>query len=133
MKVRSNQERAKDEDRAGVQELGVIEDPAHHQGQGQQDAPSSGRPIMDTPGAASFHHPGQPKLQRDLTTLNVLNYFFQSIPKVRPESSRCYCYPGTMPWTNMLRGEEGRDKIPRTAKSIWADSGRVKVHVDLEV
>ena len=32
----------------------------------------------------------------------------------------------------MLRGEEGRDKIPRTAKSIWDDSGRVKVHVDLE-
>lgn len=65
MKVRINQERAKDECHAGVQELAVIEDPSHHQGQGQQDAPSSGRPIMDTPGAASFHHPGQPKLQRD--------------------------------------------------------------------
>ncbi|CAM9351184.1 unnamed protein product [Rangifer tarandus platyrhynchus] len=84
MKVRINQERAEDEERAGAQELGVIEDPSHHQGQGQQDAPSSGRPIMDTPGAASFHHPGQPKLQRDLTTLNVLKYFFQNIPKAEP-------------------------------------------------
>lgn len=60
VKVRSNQERAKDEDRAGVQELSVIEDPSHHQSRGQQDAPSSGRPIMGTPGDASFHHPGQP-------------------------------------------------------------------------
>lgn len=42
MRVRNNQERAKDEDRAGVQELGVIEDPSHHQSQGQQDVLSSG-------------------------------------------------------------------------------------------
>lgn len=89
-KVRNRQERAKDEHPAGVQGPGVIENPSHHQGQGQQDALSQGRPIMGTPGAAFFHHLGHPKLQRDLTTLNVLNCFLQNIPKVRPESSGRY-------------------------------------------
>ena len=121
MKVRNLQERAKNERPAGVQGLGVIENPSHRQGQGQQDALSHGRPIMGTSGAAFFHHPGQPKLQRDLTTLNVLNCIFQNIPKVRPESSGHYCihvirYEQT--WSEGKRAETKPPGLPGVSGMI---------------
>lgn len=58
----------------------------------------------------------------------ILNCIFGTSPTERTERSGGYCYPSSKPRTNLARGR-GRNKIPRTAKGVWDDSGAVS-HAD---